>query len=318
MLRKLLVIFAVLSLFGCGGCASNTGLHPVLSGPELASRGSSNTLALITNLGDADPSNSPFCTAVWVGKRTILTANHCLEGYAKMVHNVAMVRAMVSEGVPVQIAVMVIRGGLYDADPNDPDMSDTGKALYQIMHSVPPVNPDTLDIPFIVQSEVIDMGVSPVRMHHSFSITRSVKEDLALLDVRGDCPEHSIVAVADKAPVVGEKIEVVGHVKRNYWFYREGVVGAYRHSLKESGMENIDGPFMQISAPLSFGDSGGGVFNQRGELVGINSFIDQEVPGAYCIHVDTIRGFLAGQHVITLKLDPASKDPDLKDASINW
>jgi S1-C subfamily serine protease len=50
---------------------------------------------------------------------------------------------------------------------------------------------------------------------------------------------------------------------------------------------------MQVSAPVWFGNSGGGAFNDEGEIVGIASFIMKGPSLGFFIPVDSIRPFLA-------------------------
>lgn len=146
---------------------------------------------------------------------------------------------------------------------------------------------------YIGQSEDPGVGHDPKRTHTALVLKFDAKHDLALLATGLDSPMHATAPLAVGIPPVGAELHFVGHVGGLYWTYVHGYVAAYR------GKDFLDedssvGPFLQVSAPVSFGNSGGGAFNEQGELVGISSFLIRSIPvTAFYIHLDTIRGFLA-------------------------
>lgn len=135
---------------------------------------------------------------------------------------------------------------------------------------------DDVKIHYIVQGEVEGVQEEPNGIHLGKVSADDSTHDLALVNVVGNViPPHGVVDLADIGPGVGERVEVVGHVRGYYWTYIEGVVASYRDSVP--GVDKM-GPFMQVSAPIYFGNSGGGIFNNSGELVGIVSFLDGSAP----------------------------------------
>ena len=69
-----------------------------------------------------------------------------------------------------------------------------------------------------------------------------------------------IIKIADITPEIGDEIYILGHP-----------LGA-RYNLSKGIVSNLDRPFfMGVDAVMTFGNSGGGVFNSNGELVGICS-----------------------------------------------
>lgn len=87
--------------------------------------------------------------------------------------------------------------------------------------------------------------------------------DIALLEVE-DPPPHPIAKVSDHVSK-GEPVTAVGHSMGLWWSVSTGIVSAVRE---------IDDGFVtctvvQTTAPTSPGNSGGGLFNAKGELVGI-------------------------------------------------
>jgi hypothetical protein len=304
----------LLFLFVFAGCSSNMGRvqHPVLSNPQLADLTGQETVALVHDFGESDTIHGAFCSAVWVGHKTILTAAHCVRGYAEMKRKIMILNALVQDGYPPELAMMLMQLGAFDQPP-DEDSPPIMKHIWEIVQSIPPVNKMTMDIPYIVQQEVVDIGVAPTAIHHSKVLALNESVDLALLEAQGivPSPDHPVAHLADSTPVVGDAVSVMGHNNGNFWLFRQGIVSAYRHSMAAEDVD-IQGPFIQISASVGPGDSGSGVFDAHGDLVGLNSFINIEIQGAYCIHLETIRGFLAGQHMVTLKIDPNVPDPPVK------
>jgi serine protease Do len=87
------------------------------------------------------------------------------------------------------------------------------------------------------------------------------KKDLAILRVTGASGAH-VVALGDSDKVaIGESIVVVGNP--------EGFEKSVTNGLV-SGLRSLDDQkLFQISAPISHGSSGGPVFNDRGQVIGV-------------------------------------------------
>lgn len=148
---------------------------------------------------------------------------------------------------------------------------------------------------YSVMGEVDEVGKSTFGIHASEVMETDGDHDLALLRVSGKViPEHESARLAQVAPGVGEEIHVVGQVKGLFWSYVKGIVSGYRESLPKKMLpeDNFTGPFMQVSAPIYFGNSGGGAFNSEGELVGIVSFMGGAPNTAMLVHLSSIRKLL--------------------------
>lgn len=114
--------------------------------------------------------------------------------------------------------------------------------------------------------------------------------DLAIIEAERKRPGHESAKVPDQGAGIGTKMHMVGHVQGFYYTYVEGVVSSYREHLR---LIKKTGPFMQVSAPIYYGNSGGGVFNDSGELVGISSFITSAAPNtAFYIPAPVIKHFM--------------------------
>lgn len=309
---SLFLSFLFTLAFVCGGCVCSTQFHSSLPGPALASEITSETVALVSNFDENDSLHQIYCTGVWVGENTILTAAHCVKGYADMKQKKAMAKALKATGLDPDMAEMFITMGLADLDPSDPRIDDQVRALLIAIKSVPPVEIQGLDMPYIVEQDVVDFMESPKEIHEANEYAINEKEDLALLSIAGPTHKHKIAKLADSTPLIGERVAVLGHANGAPYSYVEGIVSTYRKHMPVLG---YGGPFLEISASITHGDSGAGVFNDRGEYVGTISFTGPE--GVYCIHLDTVRGFLIGAHVIKAKLDPMADNPDLDNTVLN-
>jgi len=87
--------------------------------------------------------------------------------------------------------------------------------------------------------------------------------DLALIRVRL-APEHPIAKVSNDVRV-GQPAQTMGHPLGLWWSYSSGNVSALR-------LMALDGPeiwWVQTSAPISPGNSGGGLFDEDGDLLGL-------------------------------------------------
>lgn len=113
-----------------------------------------------------------------------------------------------------------------------------------------------------IDSELMSLGeVTYVTFDGILGVGKVVKrllgEDLALLETE---MSHHYVVVSSSFRV-GDRVHIVGHPIGLGWSYTVGIISAHR------------GEYIQVSAPIFFGNSGGGAFNEAGELVGISSFM---------------------------------------------
>lgn len=114
--------------------------------------------------------------------------------------------------------------------------------------------------------------------------------DLALL--RALLPGAHLVAIPSFIqPEKGASLHFVGHTVGMTWTYVRGYVSSYRDNI---GPTDEKSSYMQVSAPVYFGNSGGGAFTDDGALVGILSFMRNDVPNmAFCVPLKAIRAFLS-------------------------
>lgn len=143
---------------------------------------------------------------------------------------------------------------------------------------------------YIVEREVDSFGDEPSAIHLGKVQAVDIDHDLALIKVAATgIPFHEIADLVDTMPAVGEHGYVVGHPKGLYWSYVEVVVAAYRPITP---VHDKKGPFVQVSGSIWYGNSGGGLFDSDGNLVGICSMLSRSPNSSLFIHMDSIKKFM--------------------------
>jgi len=237
---------------GCGTGVGKT--TPVRAPSELTAHMGNSTVGLVIRTKGLA---RVYCTGVWVSQDTILTAAHCVEAAARMNKKIAAANS-----------------GKKPADDDD-EIS---------------VDPVGEPISYVVESEVNGVGEEPSAVHLAKVTVNDSAHDLALVRaLPGGLPAHDIAELVEEMPALGEHVYIVGHVRGLWWSYVEGVVSAYRKELQ--GVDK-EGPFVQTSSPVYYGNSGGGLFDSRGNLVGICSFMARAPQTNFFIHADSIRRLL--------------------------
>ncbi len=183
---------------------------------------------------------------------------------------------------------------LYPMDAEAPRCTGVWVGPHRILTAGHCVVEDELNPLFYsTAEEYIGVLVQPRGRHSMKLVKRDEKHDLALYETGVfDTPMHTTALLAQESPAVGSSLHFMGHTRGLSWSYKHGWVSFYR----EVGLaEDIgkEGPWMQVSAPISNGDSGGGAYNDRGELVGTSSYMVSGVPSnGFYTTVATLRRFL--------------------------
>jgi len=250
-----LLVFSLTS-FGCSSATTSVAPPIIKSQATVIKEMGSSTAALVFRRGD---DVFVYCTAVWVSEHTLLTAHHCVVGAA---------RQWAKD---------------HQSDKDDDDSDSDSVKMPRLLG---------FKMYYVVQGEVQGVSEEPSATHLATVALLDNRHDLALLKVEGNViPPHTFAKLADNAPGLGEHVLILGHVKGLYWSYIEGVVSAVREDLPVKSL-GIHGPFLQVSGPVFYGNSGGGAFNSQGELVGIASFMYRAPQTTMFIHLDSIKNFL--------------------------
>lgn len=149
---------------------------------------------------------------------------------------------------------------------------------------------DGLAVHFVMENEVEGLDREPNGIHLSRAVKFDAGHDLALLKSVGKSFTHGIAKIADKNPLVGDKLVICGHTQGFYWSVLHGWVSGYRDQVPNW---MINGPFMQVQAPIFHGNSGGGAFDMNGDLIGVAEMMMVEVPNmSMFVGLETVRLFI--------------------------
>jgi hypothetical protein len=276
-MTKLVALWSLILSITLLGCSS--GLPPNVAktpSPYLQKMGNQ-TVALVFESKRGD--YHAFCTGVWVGSNAILTAHHCVSGVAEAMNN------------------EIDKQNEKTREHMEHRKSNLGKEKAEIEAEIvakmlPHFEEVGLPIHYILENEVTNPDQEPTAVHLSHAAFLDDKHDLALLHADGVAiPDHEVAELADNNPALGSPVHVVGHVKGLYWSYIQGNISAYRDALEEAP-EGFKGPYTQISAPVFFGNSGGGCFDEDGKLIGVVSFIAPAPSTTFLIGLKPLRLFL--------------------------
>lgn len=282
-------LVTLLCLTSCGGAFSN--VPPPLSTQQLVAHEGSVTVALVhTDEDKADDEMSgvrPLCSAVWVDKTHILTAYHCAVGIQEE-----------------------LQAKQDEKEKNAPDCEGLAKLLGlcdegDAEHKV--IEMRGLPVHYVQWKEADEPGKEPTAQHLSHVVGWDEAHDLALLEAAGHAvPEHEFAKVNAGVPAMGERIHVCGHPKGLYWTFLEGTVAGYRQSLPhlsdKKDKVKREGPYLQLEVPIYYGNSGGGAFNDAGELIGIADFMLRVPSEGFFVAGESIKAFLVDQEVLPGKV----------------
>ncbi|MDG2012596.1 MAG: serine protease [Pirellulaceae bacterium] len=105
-------------------------------------------------------------------------------------------------------------------------------------------------------------------------LAASKNDDVALVRLKGKGHKFYASPVAAKAPVPMDPIRIVSHPFGEFFVMTHGEVSRYaRMRKKRDSAAAKKATWMEVTAPFGSGSSGCGVFNNRGEVVGLVSSI---------------------------------------------
>ncbi len=126
-------------------------------------------------------------------------------------------------------------------------------------------------------------------MYHVVSVDET--QDVALLLGNGGAlPPHASLAVSERDPVIGEPVWSIGHPLGLGYSVTEGIVS---YPARVSDDETGSMLWTQVETKVWFGNSGGPLINEAGEVMGITSFlINRQAHLGAVSHVRNLRHIL--------------------------
>lgn len=214
---------------------------------------------------DKDKQYQVFCGGTWISQNQIITAKHCVVDNDKDVTQ------------------------LQQIDINDPEF--VNKLQFILQEIIKPDNKKFLGktLSYFTFKEK-DKDFTLEKVPNTATIIKiSENSDLALLEV-ADPPPHEIANINSDS-FLGQQIHIIGHPGREDFTYFPGYISSIRNFSDQSdkGITQL----LQISAPIYFGNSGGGLFNSKGELLGVCTFLKTNVPNiGYFVSSSEFKKFL--------------------------
>lgn len=258
-MKKFLSIITFLVVVFMMGCCVNTTVRHPEPRATLPEELAFDTVALSAIDNDGD--TVAYCSGVWVGVDEILTANHCIRSQIDNI--VAMV------------------------DEDEKLSKEERDRLAEKME-------DNFELHYFVKSDSVGVYRDPIVTYDGKVSKHDKLHDLALIKVDPkNHPRHGVATLALSTPLIGEDLHVMGHPSSLVWTYTKCVVSAYREENFRPAMKHSRGPWLQVAGEVWNGNSGGGVFNNNRQLVGIASFIAPAPNEGFFVHLNTIKAFLS-------------------------
>lgn len=160
-------------------------------------------------------------------------------------------------------------------------------------HCVSDLSPGDV-VHYAVRRDVTHAGSDEFVAERTGTLARvDANHDLALVRV-AVAPPHGIARTSSTPLLPGEVTCTMGHPLGLWWSFSCGEVAAVR--WLDDGLSPAPQWWLQTTAPISPGNSGGGLFDEQGALLGIAhaSFVRGQNLNLY-VHRQYVTAFLAGR-----------------------
>ena len=132
--------------------------------------------------------------------------------------------------------------------------------------------------------------------HEVIIIKQDQSKDLALIKIKNPKTLLHTIKVSKKIPNIGDKVHAIGHPQSAIWTYTVGYISQIREDFEwtyEDEVERVANVY-QTQTPIHEGNSGGPLLNSYGNLIGINTFKNEETSfHNFSLSVDEIISFLS-------------------------
>jgi S1-C subfamily serine protease len=129
--------------------------------------------------------------------------------------------------------------------------------------------------------------------------------DLAIASASPTRPPRVVTRIRKEPLMVGDKTFAIGNPHSLSWTYTEGAVSRV-HSKRTTQGDALE--VVQMQTPIHPGNSGGGLYDATGRLVGINTWvIDQEGGPGFAISTKTVLTVLPENYASLAPVDAGEK-----------
>ena len=127
--------------------------------------------------------------------------------------------------------------------------------------------------------------------------------DLALIQLVQIPVGRAAVRLGDDSEInIGMDVHAIGHPRGDNWTYTKGVISQYRNDYEWLGHK---ADVIQTQTPINPGNSGGPLLSDKGNLLGVNSFVDTSAQGInFAVSVEDVKKFLKSNGSRYLKEPP--------------
>ncbi len=271
-------LFFIFFLISCHFVPQDIKIEPdeETSHASLINHLSQSTVVLLAINDEAKLMSS--CAGVFVAPQKILTAKHCLEPYLPYVKDDSSLKELEELLKIVTLTpedqMIFKKIEIFKKDWGDEALTDIKIPIKLFNQLNETASNDTLN-PYI--ASVIDTDP---------------KNDLALLNLDNHV-NHEYVSLPKTDVFLGQQIHVIGHPAALEYTYHQGFISGSRYQMFDNNMLH----YIQISSPIFNGNSGGGAFDKKGNLIGICSVFLNGVPEvSYFVHTNEIKEFVS-KHV---------------------
>ncbi|MBK7142644.1 MAG: trypsin-like peptidase domain-containing protein [bacterium] len=142
--------------------------------------------------------------------------------------------------------------------------------------------------------------------------------DLALVKLRYPTKQPFVKLGKETDLAVAQDVFAIGHPHEQLWTFTYGVISAIRPKYDWSYGEGTQfkAQIIQTQTPINPGNSGGPLFNEKGNLIGVNSFGDSQGQGLnYAVHLEEFRSFIEDGKMGKFPVEPARQKPTATHAS---
>lgn len=143
-------------------------------------------------------------------------------------------------------------------------------------------------------------------------IAEDQKRDLAIIQFKGKIPHtYASPLLPDTSEVMrGEKVYVVGNPAMNYGSVVEGIVSSVNRTFEFSWTKNEKLAIIQFSGGIVGGNSGGALYNAKGEVIGVPIAMQASSVG-FATPVTVVKKFMR-DNCLVKALDPSADDVKCK------